>query len=159
LLPHSHQNTRCNKRATNAAAAISHHFELVPVRSNQSYYTVNCKGDDFPWRLYAARIKKSGLWQIRAFTDEHTCHGLNKSKNKQANADYIANHILKKLREKPEYRPIDIQADVKRELGTEITYSGALRARDTSSTGLMRLDIAIFPIIAVKSNQPTLALT
>ena len=70
--------------------------------------------------------KKSGLWQIRTFTDEHTCHGLNKSKNKQANVDYIANHILKKLREKSEYRPIDIQADVKRELGTEITYSAAL---------------------------------
>lgn len=116
----------CNERA------ISHHFELVPVHSNQSYYTVKCMGDGYPWRLYAARIKKSGLWQIRTFIDEHTCHGLNKSKNKQANADYIANHILKKLREKPEYRPIDIRADVKRELGIEITPSNALRARDTA---------------------------
>jgi len=112
--------------------AISHHFELVPVRSKPSYYTVNCKADGCPWHLYAARIKKSGLWQIRTFTDEHTCHGLNKSKNKQANADYIANYILKKLREKPEYHPIDIQADVKRELGTEIMYSVTLRARDTT---------------------------
>ena len=112
--------------------AISHHFKLVPVHSNQSYYTVNCKGDGCLWHLYAACIKKSKLWQIRTFTDEHTCHGLNKSKNKQANVDYIANHILKKLREKSEYRPIDIQADVKRELGTEITYSAALWARDTA---------------------------
>src|SRR5438046_1134296 len=62
---------------------------------------VNCKGDSCPWRLCAARIKNSRLCQIRTFTDEHTCHRLNKSKNKQANADYIANHIPKKLRESP----------------------------------------------------------
>src|SRR5579859_473965 len=91
-----------SKRALQQACserAISHHFELVPVRLNKEYYTVECKGDGCPWRLYAARIKKSEVWQIKTFTDEHTCHGLNKSKNKQANAGYVTNHILEKLRE------------------------------------------------------------
>jgi hypothetical protein len=55
---------------------------------------------------------------------------LNKNKNKQANVDYIAHHIVKKPREKPEYHPIDIKTDVKRELGIEITHSVILRVRD-----------------------------
>jgi len=110
--------------------AIHHHFELVPVRSNKQYYTIKCKADNCPWRLYAARVEKSDLWQIRTFQSDHTCHGLNKTKNKQANADYIADHILEKTHENLEYRPIDIVSDIKRELGIEITYLAALRAKE-----------------------------
>src|SRR5579859_5103822 len=122
-----------SKRALQQACnqeAISYHFEIHILRSNNHYYTVKYKSDGCPWRLYAARIEKSELWQIRTFNADHTCHGLNKSKNKQANRDYIANHILGKTRENPEYRPVDIQADIKRELRIEITYSAALRAKE-----------------------------
>jgi uncharacterized iron-regulated membrane protein len=126
-----------SKRALQQAVnenSILHHFEVVPVRSNKSYYTVKCKADGCPWRLYGARVEKSELWQIRTFQNEHTCYGLNKSKNKQANAEYLAHHtsILAKMREQPEYKPIDIVVDVKRELGVTITYSTALRAKETA---------------------------
>ena len=55
--------------------------------------------------------------------------------------DYIANLILKKLCEKLEYRPIDIQADVKRELGAEITYSAALGIFIIKSTQRIALHV------------------
>ena len=44
----------------------------------------------------------------------------------------IASRITEKLKDQPHYRPVDIVADIKPELGVEITYSKALGAREAA---------------------------
>jgi len=50
--------------------------------------------------------------------------------HKQATMQFIADWILPKVKDHPQYHPTQIVQDVKRELRVEITYSKALRAKE-----------------------------
>jgi hypothetical protein len=52
------------------------------------------------------------------------------SGHKQATARYLGQWILPTVQQQPRYRPSNIVLDVQRELGIEITYSKAFRAKE-----------------------------
>ena len=111
--------------------AIEDGFEFKP-RSSKTAYTIVCKGEGCVWRLYASSIDSSRRFRIKTFNSKHSCFGINHGGNKQATAALIASKIAGKLKDQPNYRPSDIVIDMKRELGIEISYSKALRARDVA---------------------------
>ena len=111
--------------------AIEDGFEFKP-RSSKTAYTIVCKGEGCAWRLYASSIDSSRRFRIKTFNSKHSCFGINHGGNKQATAALIASKIAGKLNDQPNYRPSDIVIDMKRELGIEISYSKALRARDAA---------------------------
>ena len=113
--------------------AVQETFEFTTERSNKKLYTIKCKIPDCPWRLYASSIEGSRIFRIKTFKSEHTCFGINHPGNKQATAASIASRIAEKLRDQPSYRPVDLVSDVKRDMGIEITYAKALRAKERAN--------------------------
>src|SRR5947207_1676788 len=111
--------------------AIENAFEFKTLRSTRDRYTIACKAENCGWRLYAFAVEGSSIFRIRTFNPDHSCFGINHRGNQQATSSYIANRISEKLREQPEYPPVDIVRDVQRELGVKITYSKAFRAKET----------------------------
>src|SRR5436190_7724908 len=113
--------------------AVKGAFEFVTKKSSKSIYTIVCKEEGCPWRLYASSIEGTRGFRIKTFKSEHTCFGINHPGNKQATAASIASRIAEKLRDQPSYRPVDLVSDVKRDMGIEITYAKALRVKERAN--------------------------
>jgi len=108
--------------------AIENAFEFKTLRSTRDRYTIACKAENCGWRLYAFAVEGSSIFRIRTFNPDHSCFGINHRGNQQATSSYIANRISEKLRERPEYPPVDIVRDVQRELCRRcLIRGGALR--------------------------------
>lgn len=95
-----------------------HHFTVKEVfefkpKFSKSLYTIICKGDNCTWRLYAISIDGTSSFRIRTFNSEHTCFGINHAGNKQAMVAIIASKIVEKLKDQPNYRPVNIVLDIK----------------------------------------------
>src|SRR5271154_6992630 len=119
------------------AAAIQDNFEFNTVYSERRRYSIKCKAEECPWRLYAAPIfNGSTQFRIRIFNNEHICFGLNHCGHDQATASFISKKIHEKIQEQPNYRPSDIKKDIRRELGVQITYSKAWRAKENAITSI-----------------------
>jgi MuDR family transposase len=98
------------------AVAIQDNFEFSTVYSEQRRYSIKCKAEGCPWRLYAAPIfNGSTQFRIRIFNNEHICFGLNHCGHEQATASFISKKIHEKIQEQPTYRPSDIKNDIRRE--------------------------------------------
>src|SRR5215470_8831827 len=91
--------------------AIENNFEFQTLMSNRSRYTIKCKAEDCHWRLHATAAKNRSVFEIRTLQADHSCFGVNHKENNVIMSTFIANHILKKLKQQPEYRPIDIVKD------------------------------------------------
>jgi len=102
--------------------ALENAFEFNTKRANKHHYTIVCKADDCPWHLYASSVESFLVFRIKTYQSEPG--------NKQAMASYIANVVSEKLKEQPNYRPVDIVVDIRRELGVKINYSKGYRARE-----------------------------
>jgi len=114
------------------AFALKTGFEFDTKRSNKQIYTITCHVPDCPWRLYASSVDETRIFRIRTYRSEHSCYGIFHPGNKQATQSFIGNYISEKVKEQPEYRPKDIVQDMKRELGVEINYTKALRAKENA---------------------------
>ena len=116
-------------------AAILGNFEYTTVKSDKRRYTIKCKRNQCPWRIHASLIPDSTTVCIRTFVDDHQCvipiFGRGHSQATQAT---IASKIIEKLHDQPTYRPKDIVQDIQRDLGIQINYQKAFRAKDEAIT-------------------------
>ena len=62
------------------------------------------------------------------------CVGLNHHEHAQAIVIFLANKVIEKLKNLPDYGPRQIIKDIKTELGIEIMYSMALRVKEIALT-------------------------
>ena len=113
--------------------AVTNYFETRTRYATSKRYELCCKAEGCPWRLYARAIEKSSSFIISVLHDEHTCFGINHTGNSAATSDYVANFIHEKLKQQPEYRAINIVKDIKRELGVEVKYHKAFRAKEIAT--------------------------
>lgn len=113
--------------------AIEDGFELKTLRSTPTRYEIACKDKDCGWRLRASVVANTSIFRIRSVEREHDCYGLHHESNKEVTASFLSEYIIEKLKDQPEYRPVDIVKDVKRDLGVKITYSKAYRAKEEAS--------------------------
>jgi hypothetical protein len=112
------------------AAAIANTFEFTTLRSDSRRYTVKCKAEGCPWYLHAYSVDSRGQFRITKSNQTHNCFGLDHRGHAQATEEFIATKFEEKLKEKPSYSVADIVSDVSRELGIQITYSKAYRAKE-----------------------------
>jgi len=54
---------------------------------------------------------------------------MNHRTHAQATNGFLAQHLAEKVKEQPQYRPIDIIKDVQRDLGVKVSYSTAFRIK------------------------------
>jgi hypothetical protein len=111
--------------------AIREIFEFKALRTTKTRWEVCCKGENCGWRIYATSIGGAGnMFRIKKYTWKHQCVAITHSGHAQATARYLGQWILPTVQQQPRYRPSNILLDVQRELGIEITYSKALRAKE-----------------------------
>uniref|UniRef100_A0A1U7VDD1 Uncharacterized protein LOC104212318 n=1 Tax=Nicotiana sylvestris TaxID=4096 RepID=A0A1U7VDD1_NICSY len=95
-------------------------------------YALLCISKDCEWRFKASSINKSELFKVREFNDNHTCPLKDKVyEQRQASSSLIGGMIRPKLtNHKRKYTPRDIIDDVKSDLGVNVTYMLAWRAKE-----------------------------
>ena len=112
--------------------ATRENFEYSVVKSDKSRMRIKCLGDGCLWSLYATKIvdDEEPFFKVRKITNEHRCVGVLHRGHSQASATFIGAQIQAKLHDQPSYRPKDIQKDIRRELGIQISYIQAYRAKE-----------------------------
>nr|XP_016509069.1 PREDICTED: uncharacterized protein LOC107826595 [Nicotiana tabacum] len=88
--------------------------------------------EDCEWGFKASSINKSELFKVREFIDKHTCPLKDKVyEQRQASSSLIGGMIRPKLtNHKRKYTPKDIIDDVKSDLGVDVSYMLAWRAKE-----------------------------
>ncbi|XP_016515420.1 uncharacterized protein LOC107832123 [Nicotiana tabacum] len=88
--------------------------------------------NDCEWRFKASSINKSQMFKVREFNDKHTCPLKNKVyEQRQASSSLIGGMIRSELtNHKRKYTPKDIIDDVKSDLGVDVSYMLAWRAKE-----------------------------
>ncbi|XP_019264866.1 PREDICTED: uncharacterized protein LOC109242467 [Nicotiana attenuata] len=112
--------------------AISERFQFRVDRSNAIRYALLCMSEDYEWRFKASSINKSQLFKVREFNDKHTCPLKDKVyEQRQASSSLIGGMIRPKLtNHKRKYTSKDIIDDVKTDLGVDVSYMLAWRAKE-----------------------------
>ncbi|XP_019253962.1 PREDICTED: uncharacterized protein LOC109232661 [Nicotiana attenuata] len=112
--------------------AIAQRFQFRVDRSNAVSYALLCISEDCEWRFKASSINKSELFKVREFNDNHTCPLKDKVyEQRQASSSLIGGIIRPKLtNHKRKYTPRDIIDDVKSDLGVDVSYMLAWRAKE-----------------------------
>ena len=88
------------------------------------------KGDNCPWHLSARSVGgPGGFFRIKSFVSDHSCVGINHSGHQQATAKFIRDFILPRVQQQSQYHPSNIVKDIKLELGVDISYDKAFRAK------------------------------
>ena len=117
-------------------AATRGNFEYSIIKSDRSRFTIKCSGEGCPWRMHAARIgddhAKNGVFEVKTMGGDHNCLGLQHLGHRQASAAFISAQIQEKLRDQDSYRPKEIQQDIRRKLGINLSYQKAIRAKTTA---------------------------
>ncbi|XP_026410549.1 uncharacterized protein LOC113305760 [Papaver somniferum] len=86
-----------------------------------------------PWYISARRIPGEATWSIRDFHLYHTCIGDPYERNSCANSEFVAQHVINKLREshgKTVPKPSEIAAEFWTTHDTLISYHVAWKARN-----------------------------
>ncbi|XP_019227233.1 PREDICTED: uncharacterized protein LOC109208559 [Nicotiana attenuata] len=112
--------------------AIAQRFQFRVDRSNAVSYALLCISEDCEWRFKASSINKSELFKVREFNDNHTCPLKDKVyEQRQASSSLIGGIIRPKLtNHKRKYTTRDIIDDVKSDLGVDVSYMLAWRAKE-----------------------------
>ncbi|XP_070023050.1 uncharacterized protein [Nicotiana sylvestris] len=112
--------------------AISQRFQFRVDRSNAVSYRLLCMLEDCEWRFKASSINKSELFKVREFIDKYTCPLKDKVyEQRQASSNLIGGMIRPKLtNHKRKYTPKNIIDDVKSDLGVDVCYMLAWRAKE-----------------------------
>ena len=110
--------------------AVKQTFEFKTVRASKTRYEIVCKGDNCPWHLSARSVGgPGGFFRIKSFVSDHSCFGINHSGHGQATAKFIHDFILPRVQQQAQYRPSNIVKDIKLELGVDVSYDKAFRAK------------------------------
>jgi MuDR family transposase len=118
------------KRACQTLATRGN-FEYSVVKSDRSRLILKCIGEGCPWRLHASKVVDGNdpCFEVKTINTEHNCRGVHHLGHRQATAKFIGSQIQAKLNDNSSYRPINITQDIRRELGIQMTYAQAHRAK------------------------------
>ncbi|XP_060180735.1 uncharacterized protein LOC132610460 [Lycium barbarum] len=125
-------NVKDTLKAVMKKYAIDNRFQFRTERSNSISYTIVCISEQCEWKMKASSINKSAMFKVREFGDKHTCPLKDKVCSCiQASSGFIAGIIKPKLtNHKRKYTPKDIVDDVKNEIGVDVNYMKAYRAKE-----------------------------
>ena len=113
--------------------ATLENFKYSAVKSDKSQMRIKCLGKGCLWSLSATKIvdeEEDPFFEVKIITNEHRCFGILHTGHRQASATFVRAQIQSKLCDPPSYRPKDIQKDLRRELGIQVSYIQAYRAKE-----------------------------
>ncbi|XP_049357107.1 uncharacterized protein LOC125821778 [Solanum verrucosum] len=109
------------------------------LKSVMENYTLVCHNKECKWVMKASSINKSKMFRIRVFNSEHTCPLKDRVHSQvKASSGFIGGIIAPKLKNhKRKYTPNDIAVDMKLDLGVDINYQMAWRAKEKALDSIM----------------------
>ncbi|GBG75439.1 hypothetical protein CBR_g20069 [Chara braunii] len=129
------------KDLRNAVAqhVVENCYEFVVVKSDNKRYTIKCKDDKCMWRLHGSHVSDSPVFVVKGI-GEHTCGGLTKLSNRQATSAWVAQMIEPKLRDTPDYKPVEIMNDLFRDHGVKVKYRCAWKGKEIAKARILGSD-------------------
>ncbi|KAF9608794.1 hypothetical protein IFM89_011563 [Coptis chinensis] len=109
--------------------AIKQKFSFRQHRNDKVRYILLCKDEECKWTITAIIARDGHTFILRKYNDEHTCETNEKNKYCQATSPWVAKHFQDKVRDHPNYKPKDLEADMFTKFGVEISYWTAWSAR------------------------------
>ncbi|XP_042467183.1 uncharacterized protein LOC122050334 [Zingiber officinale] len=118
------------KCAKNYAVATKRSF-LYKKNDNKKVILV-CSTSNCSWRIYASRHKADKLFGIRKCNLIHTCgdDNLRSRGHPKADAAWVSNIVMDRLRGEPSYRPCMMLKDIHRDYGVELNYNKVWKGKE-----------------------------
>ncbi|XP_073308838.1 uncharacterized protein [Primulina huaijiensis] len=116
--------------AKNYAIATRRSF-LYKKNDSQKVIMV-CSANSCSWRIYASRHKSDNLFGIRKCNLIHTCgdDNLRSRGHPKADAAWVSNVVMERLRGEPSYRPCMMLKDIQRDYGVELNYHKVWKGKE-----------------------------
>ncbi|XP_060190798.1 uncharacterized protein LOC132620107 [Lycium barbarum] len=126
-------------KAVMANYAISNRFNFRAERSNAISYTLVCVSEECDWKFRASSVGKSEMFWVREFRDKHTCPLKDKVYSQHHAKSWFIGGIVKPkvANHKRKYTPNNIAEDVRNDLGMDVSYMVAWRAKEKAMKDLM----------------------
>ncbi|KAH0633443.1 hypothetical protein KY284_036229 [Solanum tuberosum] len=111
---------------------IKNNFNFRVKRSDKKSYVLVCFSDECGWTLRSSCRKKSDVFKVRYFNNEHMCPMRDRILTKvQATVGFISGVTAPKLfNHKRIHTPQDVIEDIRAIYGVEISYQQAWRAKE-----------------------------
>ncbi|KAK9287744.1 hypothetical protein L1049_016184 [Liquidambar formosana] len=113
--------------------SLAHGFLYTFKRNSSTRVSVSCKTKDCPWLIHATKLSTTQLFKIRKMNRTHTCGvGTNTVNRPRASNKLLTSIVKEKLRNTPNYRPMEIADEIRRDFGIEVGYAQAWRGMETA---------------------------
>ncbi|XP_073137997.1 uncharacterized protein [Henckelia pumila] len=91
-----------------------------------------CSVKTCSWRIYVSRHKADNIFGIRKCNLVHTCgdDNLRSRGHPRADASWVANVVIDRLRGEPSYRPCMMLTDLQRDFGVELNYQKVWKGKE-----------------------------
>ncbi|KAF9598999.1 hypothetical protein IFM89_033344 [Coptis chinensis] len=109
--------------------AIKQKFSFRQHRDDKVRYVLLCKDAKCKWTITTTIARDGHTFILRKYNDEHTCEANEKNKYCQATSLWVAKHFQDNVRDHPNYKPKDLEADMFSIFGVKISYRSAWSAR------------------------------
>ncbi|KAL6210120.1 hypothetical protein ACLB2K_021058 [Fragaria x ananassa] len=115
--------------------AIRKNYEFKVKRSTSDRFEVGCLDPSCKWRLRAVKLQELTYFEVRKFHNEHSCSlDIMHRDHRQASSSLIGQFVKSKFEGGTSriYRPRDIIDDARVQLGVNMGYNKAWRAREAA---------------------------
>ncbi|XP_073122927.1 uncharacterized protein [Henckelia pumila] len=114
--------------------AIATRRSFLYKKNDKEKVILECSANDCSWRIYASRHKSDNLFGIRKCNLTHTCgdDNLRSRGHPRADAAWVSNVMMERLRGEPSYRPCMMLKDIQRDYGVDLNYHKVWRGKEMS---------------------------
>jgi hypothetical protein len=114
--------------------AIKNNFEFKVKKSDTGRFDAGCIDLKCTWKLRATKMSGSEFWSIKVYCPDHTCNlNIMHRDHRQASSSVIGDMFRSKFTTSGrQFKPKDLIEDVRRELGANMSYDKAWRAREAA---------------------------
>ena len=101
-------------------------FKCNRVKNEDNRFTATCTGAGCNWRLHCSKINDTVL-MVKTYHGKHTC--VRQVNNKEADQNWLAVHVMDKLKEHPNFDAHELIKWATEKLGVTVPYMRMYRAR------------------------------
>ncbi|XP_070662299.1 uncharacterized protein [Malus domestica] len=115
-----------------AMIAMRKNYEFKVERSTKDRLEIRCVDDNCKWRLRATKLQVSEFFEVRKFETNHSCSlDVVQHDHRQESSSVVGQFIKSKYEGASRvYRPKDIIEDMRAQVGVNMSYEKAWRARE-----------------------------
>ncbi|XP_030442199.2 uncharacterized protein LOC115664402 [Syzygium oleosum] len=107
--------------------SIAEHRSLQFTHNTKDYVRAKCSQPSCSWKIYGARSKRDGLFQIRSLQEEHTCFIM--FDNKRVTSAWLSKHFFNTIKVMPDVKCPQLKQLVREHAGINVSLNQCKRAK------------------------------